>query len=137
MGRHEKKLRGGEWGGTVSPMAEAKSLAGLVQRNVQPADRVRADIGISASDEKVLLNGLHPFDVQQLVQFRQAVLLEFERLIQASRRVATRRDRKVAFSFGQSKSVKERELKITKQQNPRSVNDEKDENTAGSSEAFA
>jgi hypothetical protein len=53
----------------------------LVHRNVQPIDRIRADIQVSASDEQVLLKSLHPLDVQRIVHFRQAILLEFEKML--------------------------------------------------------
>jgi hypothetical protein len=53
----------------------------LVHRNVQPIDRIRADIGVSASDEQVLRKSLNPLDVERIVQFRQAILYEFERML--------------------------------------------------------
>ncbi len=116
---------------------EARTMAQLALRGASPVERVRLDIGLTRIDEEVLRRHLHSIDVDRIVAYRAEILREFERQIQAPRHVATWRNGKVASQFGQSKQVKERELKITKQQNPHSVTDEHQESTAGSSEAFA
>lgn len=100
---------------------EARCLAQFVTRGLEPADQIRDLIRISPSDAEILRSSLHPELLQSLIEYRNAVLREFERLIQPSRPVATRRDRKVAFILGCSKGLKARTLKIAKQQNQHSV----------------
>ncbi len=56
-------------------------MAELVARGASPIERVREDIRVSASDEQVLLKELHPLDVRRIVQFRQAILFEFEKMV--------------------------------------------------------
>jgi hypothetical protein len=56
-------------------------MAQLVFRGASPIETVREDIRVSPSDEEALLKGLHPLDVRRIIQFRQAILCEFEKMI--------------------------------------------------------
>jgi hypothetical protein len=56
-------------------------MAELVARGASPIERVRADIQVSANDEQVLLKSLHALDVRRIVQFRQAILYQFEKML--------------------------------------------------------
>jgi hypothetical protein len=107
-----------------SAVVEARSLVAMVRNGASEPEEIRSLINIAPADAIILQKCLCPGEFRGYMTDRQAVLREFERLIQASRHVATCRNRKVASQFGQSKQVKERELKITKQQNPHSVTDE-------------
>lgn len=68
-------------------------MAGLVIRGASPIERVREDIRVSASDEGVLRKSLHPLDVRRIVQFRQAIAYEFEKMLANAGQVALRRRR--------------------------------------------
>ncbi|MGB8802710.1 MAG: hypothetical protein WCC97_18680 [Candidatus Acidiferrales bacterium] len=56
-------------------------MFGLVARGVSPADKVRSDILVAPTDEQALRKSLHALDVQRIVQFRQAIACEFERML--------------------------------------------------------
>jgi hypothetical protein len=66
---------------SFSVVDEARVMAALVVRGASPIERVREDIRVSASDEQVLLKSLHALDVERIINFRQAILYEFEKML--------------------------------------------------------
>jgi hypothetical protein len=72
---------------------EARCLARFVTRGIEPADRVRALITITPTDEMVLRKGLPTAFVEQLVQYRAEILAEFDKLLADASRVDLSRRR--------------------------------------------
>lgn len=76
-----------------SVLIEASSLAGMVLRGVNTLDEMRKFITITPADQAVLRKSMHALDLLRLIENRQAILQQFERLIEVPRRVSTRRNR--------------------------------------------
>lgn len=70
---------------------EAKSLLGLVRRNVSTPADVRNLIAMTPSDEKILRSAFHPNRVRQLIEYRRRVLAEFENMLSDGTQVPGRR----------------------------------------------
>jgi hypothetical protein len=66
---------------TASPEADARSLAGIVNRGAESRLAVQSAIALSAKDDDILRRSLHRYDYRKIVQYRQRCLREFLRLV--------------------------------------------------------
>jgi hypothetical protein len=64
---------------------EAETLADMVSRGVDSADRMRRLIVISPDEQQDLRKSFRPGLVEDLVKFRIEILRQFESLIRADR----------------------------------------------------